>query len=143
MFYYLCIMLSKKTRYAMMALIRLAREYGSAAPTAISEIADSEHIPPRFLEGIMLRLKKMGLVESARGKSGGYMLAKDPGEIRLATIISTFEGSVGMLACVCPHSYRPCEFAKDEESCKLRRTFKYIHESTFGILENTSLRDLI
>lgn len=127
----------------MMALIRLARDHGSATPTAISEIAGSEHIPHRFLEGIMLRLKKMGLVESARGKSGGYRLSKEPSQVRLAEIVTAFEGSVGMLACVCPQSYHPCEFAKDEESCKLRRTFKYIHESTFGILENTTLDDLI
>ncbi len=135
-------MLSKKTRYAMVALIKLAREHG-AGPLAVSEIADSEKLPKRFLEGILLKLKNLGFVESVRGKTGGYMLARDPGEIRLASIISIFEGSVGMLACVCPRSYRPCEFHKDEESCKLRRTFKYIHESTFGILENTSLKDLI
>ncbi len=135
-------MLSKKTRYAMVALIRLAREYG-CGPIAISEIADSEKIPQRFLEGILLELKKNGFVESTRGKSGGYILAKDPGDIRLAAIVTLFEGSIGMLACVCPQSYRPCEFYKNEESCKLRRTFKYIHESTSAILENTSLQDLI
>ncbi len=135
-------MLSKKTRYAMMALIKLAREYG-AGPLAVSEIADSEHIPRRFLEGILLELKNQAFVESVRGKAGGYRLARDPGEIRLAAVVSIFEGSLGMLACVCPQSYRPCEFYKDETSCKLRRTFKYIHESTFGILEHTSLKDLI
>ncbi len=135
-------MLSKKTRYAMVALTKLAREHGSG-PIAISEIADSEQIPRRFLEGILLSLRNMGLVNSVRGKAGGYRLAKEPSEIRLAEVITAFEGSVGMLACVCPQSYRPCEFHKDEETCKLRRTFKYIHESTFGILENTSLQDLI
>ena len=135
-------MLSKKTRYAMMALIRLAREYGRG-PVAISEIADREKIPGRFLEGILLELKKNGFVDSTRGKTGGYLLIKNPGEVKLAAVVTLFEGSMGMLACVCPQSYRPCEFYKDEESCKLRRTFKYIHESTSAILENTSLEDLI
>ena len=126
----------------MVALIKLAREHGGG-PIAISEIADSEQIPRRFLEGILLALRNMGLVNSVRGKAGGYRLAKEPSEIRLAEVITAFEGSVGMLACVCPQSYRSCEFHKNEETCKLRRTFKYIHESTFGILENTSLQDLI
>jgi Rrf2 family protein len=135
-------MLSMKTRYAMVAMIKLAREYGRGA-IAISEIADSEQIPRRFLEGILLKLKNVGLVDSVRGKMGGYRLAKELTEIRLSTIITTFEGSVGMLACVCPQCYRPCEFHKNEEACKLRRTFKYIHQSTFGILENTTLQDLI
>ena len=142
-------MLSKKTRYAMVALIRLAREYGaapeksSARPLAISEIAEGEQIPRRFLEGILLRLKNLGFVTSTRGREGGYMLARDPGEIHLAAIISEFEGTVGMLACVCPQSYRPCEFHKDEAACKLRHTFLLVHQTTSGILRNTSLRDLI
>jgi Rrf2 family protein len=131
-----------KTRYAIVALIKLARNYGSG-PLPISMIAESENIPPMFLEGIMLELKKGGYVDSIRGKSGGYMIVRDPDEIRLEAIVTTFQGSIGMMPCVCPNKYRSCEFKKNEDVCKLRKTFKYIHESTYAILANTSLGDLV
>jgi Rrf2 family protein len=135
-------MLSMKTRYAMVALIRLAQDYGEG-PIAISTIAEHERIPAQFLEGILLELKRSGYVDSVRGKSGGYMLAKDPAEIPMSSIVAMFQGSIGMMACVCPEKYRPCEFHKNEESCKLRKTFKYIHETISAILVNTSLKDLV
>lgn len=125
----------------MLALVKLAKEYGKGA-IPIGHIADSESIPRRFLEGILLELKRHGLVDSARGKAGGYFLSKLPVEIALDQIITLFEGSVGMLACVCSQTYQPCEFCKDENICKIRQTFKYVHESTAAILKSTTLQDL-
>jgi len=135
-------MLSKKTRYAMLALTKLAKEYGNGA-ILISEIAKSENIPQRFLESILLDLKKMGFLGSKLGKSGGYYLIKKPKEIVLADIISNFEGAISMLACVSEKSYQPCEFCKDESTCNIRKVFKEIRDHTLKVLNKTSLNDLI
>ena len=135
-------MLSKKTRYAMVSLARLAREYGSG-PIPISKIAAEEKIPQRFLEGILLELKRIGILDSTRGKSGGYYMLKHPTEVPIAEIITIFEGSLGMLACVCNNKYKPCEFCKDESSCKIRQTFQNVFESSLAILKNTTLQDLV
>ena len=135
-------MLSKKTRYAMLALTKLAKEYGNGA-ILISEIARSENIPQRFLESILLELKKTGILGSKLGKSGGYYLIKHPKDIILADIIRHFEGAKAMLACVSENSYQPCEFCKDEKTCKIRKVFKELRDHTLKVLTNTSLSDLI
>jgi len=126
----------------MVALVRLAKDYGNGS-VPISRIAEEEKIPQRFLEGILLELKGLGILDSTRGKKGGYYLVKQPSEVSLADIITIFEGSVGMLACVCNLKYRPCEFCKDEATCKIRKTFKYVYESSSAILKNTTLQDLV
>jgi len=135
-------MLSKKTRYALNALIRLATDYEKGA-VQISDIAHSERIPQRFLENILLDLKNVGLLGSKLGKNGGYFLLKSPDEINLAQIIRHFEGAIALIYCVSERAYKPCEFCKEEESCKLRNTFKNIRDYTFTILENTTLSELI
>ena len=126
----------------MVALVRLAKDYGSGS-VPISRIAEEEKIPQRFLEGILLELKGLGILDSTRGKTGGYYLVKQPSEVSLADIIITFEGTLGMLACVCNIKYKPCEFCKDEAACKIRQTFKHVYESSSAILENTTLQDLV
>jgi len=135
-------MLSKKTRYAMVSLVRLAKEYGQGS-IPISRIANEERIPQRFLETILLELKGLGMVGSTLGKAGGYYLVKPPSEVSLADIITIFEGSVGMLACVCSTKYKPCEFCKDETTCKIRMAFKYVYESSAAILKTTTLQQLV
>lgn len=134
--------LSKKTRYAMLALTRLAKEYGNGA-ILISEIAKSENIPQRFLENILQEMKKLGIVGSRLGKSGGYYLIRDPKEIKLVTVVRHFEGTIAMMYCISEKAYQPCEFCKDEESCQIRKVFKKIRDNTYDILENTSLFSLI
>lgn len=134
-------LLSKKTRYAMMAMVKLAREYGKGA-ILISEIAKSENIPQRFLENILLELKNAGLLGSKLGKSGGYYLIRKPEEVTLSDIIRHFEGTIAMLSCVSEKSYQPCEFCKDEEKCKIRHIFKTVRDSSFEIFSRTSLKDL-
>jgi Rrf2 family protein len=134
--------LSKKTRYAMLALTKLAKEYGNGA-ILISEIAKSENLPQRFLENILQELKKLGIVGSRLGKSGGYYLIRDPKEIKLVTVVRHFEGTIAMLYCISEKSYQPCEFCKNEESCHIRKVFKKIRDNTYDILEQTSLFSLI
>lgn len=131
-------MLTQRTRYSMLAMIRLAKEYGKGT-LMINEIAESEKIPKRFLEGILLELKKNGYLGSKLGKNGGYYLLKNPDEVTLLEIIRLFEGSIAWVACTSEKYYRPCEHCKDEATCSLRGVFKDIREYTFKKLESTTL----
>lgn len=134
--------LSKKTRYAMVALSRLARAYGNG-PIQIKEISEQENIPRSFLENILLDLRKMGVLGSQLGKSGGYFLLRKPDEVNLAEIIDHFEGTLSLLYCVSEKAYRPCEFCKDEATCQIRKVFKEILNSTYSILKKATLATLI
>ncbi len=135
-------MLTQKTRYSMLALTRLAKEYGKGT-LMISEIAESEKIPKRFLESILLELKKQGYLASNLGKKGGYYLIKSPDKISLLEIVRIFEGSIAMLKCTSEKFYQPCEHCKDESICSIRDTFKDIREYTYNKLVNTTLDKLI
>ncbi|HNW98081.1 MAG TPA: Rrf2 family transcriptional regulator [Bacteroidales bacterium] len=135
-------MLSFKTRYAMLALIHLAKEYGNGA-ILISEIAKGEKIPQRYLENILLDIKKMGIIGSKLGKDGGYFLKKSPNKIDLASVIRHFEGSLALIYCVSEKSYQSCEFCMNEKKCKLRNVFKDIRDYTNKKLSKTKLSDLI
>jgi Rrf2 family protein len=133
--------LSKKTRYAIVALTRLAKEFGSG-PIQIKEIAESEKIPQSFLENILLELRKMGILGSKLGKTGGYYLLKKPEEVNLADIVRHFEGTIALMYCVSEKAYQPCEFCKDELNCEIRKVFKEIRDTSFDILKRTTLREL-
>ncbi len=135
-------MLSKKTRYAMIALVYLAKEGGQKAIMS-TEIAKNEKIPQRFLENILLELKKMGVLGSKLGNAGGYYLIKNPDEIRLSDVIRHFEGAIALLYCVSEKQYQPCEFCKDEAKCKIRVVFKEIRDTTSAILDKTTLSSLV
>ncbi len=126
----------------MLALTKLAREYGKGA-MLISELAKSEKLPQRFLENILLELKKKGILGSKLGKSGGYFLLRHPKDVNLAEIVRHFEGPIALLACVSEKAYQSCEFCKDETACNIRKVFKEIRDSTFEKLENTTLEVLI
>jgi Rrf2 family protein len=135
-------MLTQKTRYSILAMVRLAREFGKGT-LMINEIAESEKIPKRFLESILLELKNNGYLGSRLGKNGGYYLIKDPKEINLLEIVRLFEGSIALLKCTSQKYYQPCEHCKDEENCSIRETFKDIRDYTFKKLEGTTLEMLI
>jgi Rrf2 family protein len=135
-------MLTKKTRYSILALTRLAKEYGKGT-LLINEIAESEMIPKRFLESILLELKKSGFLGSNLGKKGGYYLMKKPEEISLLEIIRLFEGAIALLPCISEKFYQSCEHCKDEATCSIRHTFNDIRDYTFNKLANTTLASLI
>ena len=135
-------MLTQKTRYAILALTKLAREYGKGT-LLINDIAESEKIPKRFLESILLELRNNGYLRSKLGKNGGYFLVKNPDEINLLEIVRLFEGSISLLLCTSEKYYQPCEHCKDEATCLIRHTFKDIREYTYNRLSNTTLTKLI
>jgi len=124
----------------MLALAKLSRNYGRGS-VSITEIAQSEMIPKRFLENILLRLKKEGILRSERGKSGGYCLAVPPGDVSIFKIMNIFEG-MEMLECMNASDCYECEFCKKAGSCKIRKTFIYVRENIYAILKSTTIKDL-
>lgn len=135
-------MLTQKTRYAIFALVKLARDYDKG-PIQINQIAESEKIPKRFLESILLELKNNGYLDSKLGKNGGYFLNKKPEQINLLEIVRLFEGAIALLPCISEKYYKPCVQCADEVTCSIRFTFKDIREYTYNKLASTSLASLI
>ncbi len=126
----------------MLALTYLAKEVGKGA-IMISEIAKAENIPQRYLEAILLDLKKLGMLGSKLGKNGGYYMIRKPEDIDLSQVVRHFEGPIALVPCVSEKAYQPCEFCKDETTCNLKRVFKDIRDYTYEKLAQTSLSDLI
>lgn len=134
-------MLSKRSQYALKALSYLAGRY-SEGPVLISEIAKKKKIPLKFLENILLQLKKEGILESKKGKGGGYLLKKAPDKIKIAPIIRIVNGPIAMLPCVSLYFYERCKNC-NEKHCPLHDMMIEVRDASLGILENRSLSDLI
>lgn len=135
-------MLSKKAQYSLYALVHLAGKHNEG-PVLISEIAEKEHLPRKFLEVILLDLKNMGLVSSKKGKGGGYYLIKKPSDVNFADVIRWFDGAIALLPCVTYQYYESCNHCKDEVNCALRLVVKEIRDKTVTILKNTTLQDVL
>ena len=134
-------MLTQRSRYALRALIFIART-GGIAPVPISVIAADQKLPRKFLEIILLDLKNGGLVESFRGKSGGYRLAKSAGQISFGDIIRLIEGPLALVPCVSVTAYDRCADCFEESTCVIRKIMLTVRDNTAAILDNTSLADL-
>jgi Rrf2 family protein len=134
-------MLSKKAKYGLRAMASLAKEYGRG-PLLIADIAEKERIPRKFLELILLDLKKKGFVGSKKGKGGGYYLNRLPDSISVDQLIRALDGPLALLPCVSQMAYERCAECPDEETCGIRDVFKRVREATIGILEGTTLADL-
>lgn len=131
-------MLSKKTKYGLKALSYLARQE-QHVPVLISEISASENISKKFLESILLTLKKSGVLASKKGKGGGYYLLKQPNEIKISSIIRMLEGPIAMLPCVSLNYYQKCDDCTNENRCSLNILMAEVRDSTLKILENKTL----
>jgi len=136
-------MLQKKTKYAIKALLILAKGFHEKKPIRISAIAESENIPRKFLEAILLELQKEEMVGSKMGPSGGYYLKKHPEEIMLSTVIRSTGGPIALLPCVSLNFYERCKECVDEEVCGLRDVVLEVREASIKILSKTSLADII
>ncbi len=135
-------MLSKKTKYGLKALIYIAKQ-GGTAPVLISDISEKERIPKKFLEAILLDLKKFGILGSKKGKGGGYYLMKDPKTITAATLIRVLDGPIAMLPCVSLNYYEKCDDCPDEEKCFLNKFMAEVRDNTLDLLQKKSLHDMI
>jgi len=136
-------MLPKKTKYAIKALTALASVYYDKKPLRISQISKNENIPRKFLEAILLELRKSGFVSSKLGVTGGYYLAKHPEEIMLSHIIRATGGPIALLPCVSLNFYESCAECRHENTCGLRDVVLEVREASLKILSKTSLTDLI
>lgn len=135
-------MLSKKTKYAIRALIVLGENF-SGEPLNILSISQKEKIPKKFLEQILLEMRNAGFLFSKKGAGGGYSLLKDPSEINLVQVMRLTGGPIAQLPCVSLNFYQRCEECRDEESCGIRDTFRDVRDATLKILSETTIADLI
>ena len=131
-------MLSQKGRYALHALIVLA-EHDGEEPMMIADIAEEAGVPRKFLEQILLELRKRGILRSQRGRSGGYQLAKPPADISFADIIRVTDGPLALAPCVSVTAYHRCEDCEDEKTCAIRRVLLAARDATADVLESQTL----
>lgn len=135
-------MLSKKTQYAIKALVILGKNYGKE-PMQILRIAQEDKIPKKFLEQILLELRNAGLLVSKKGAGGGYSLNKDPNEIFLTQILRITGGPIALLPCVSLNFYQRCEECIHEKTCGIRDVFTDVRNASLKILSETSIADVI
>ena len=134
--------ISKRTQYGLKAIIALGRCYGQG-PVLIATLASEETIPLKFLEGILLDLKGRGVLESKKGKGGGYQLSRPPSTITIGSIIRLLEGPLAPLPCASETAFRPCEECGYIQHCGTRIIMRQVRDSIAEVLDKTSLADLI
>ena len=135
-------MITKKSKYAIKALIYLAKQ-PPKEPILIESISTDERIPRKFLEAILLELRKAGYLGSKKGKGGGYYLIKSPEDINMAEVMRLFDGAIALVPCVAHKYYEPCEECIDEISCPIREVFRTIREQTVATLKKNSFGKLV
>ena len=135
-------MLSMKAKYGLQAMTVLARQYGRG-PLLIADLAAGENIPRKFLEVILLELKRKGILESRKGKGGGYQLRRHPSRISVGELIRALDGTIALLPCVSQTAYRRCDECVDETTCGIRSVMKQVRDSTAEILDGTTLEELL
>jgi len=136
--------LSKRGEYGLRAMMRLAEMHQPAdepALTQIKDLSEMENIPQKYLEQILLALKNTGLLNSKKGKLGGYYLAKEPDEINLGQIVRVLDGPLAPIRCVSQMAYEPCD-CLDEDTCGLRMIMLDVRNAIADILDNTTLEDM-
>lgn len=135
-------MISQKAKYALRALVALARAPENE-PLVISEIASKHRIPKKFLEQILLDLKRHGLLTSKRGKGGGYVLLRAADKITYGEVLRIVDGPIAPLPCLSITAYRKCADCIDEASCETRRVFSRVADETRKVLDTTTIADAI
>jgi Rrf2 family protein len=135
-------MITMKTKYALKALTHLARAK-QGEPVLIAEIADREGIPRKFLELILRELRQHGILESRKGRGGGYALRQSADRISLAVVMRVLDGPLAPVPCLSRTAYRRCEGCVDERTCGIRLVLEEVHAKTADILENTTVADIV
>ncbi|RKF04062.1 BadM/Rrf2 family transcriptional regulator [Tenacibaculum lutimaris] len=135
-------MLSKKTKYGIKALTFIARQE-KGTMVQIATISEKENISHKFLESILLTLRKSGILGAKKGKGGGYYLLKPANEIRMTDVIRTLEGPIAMVPCVSLNYYEKCDDCPDEEACSVHKLMIQVRDNTLQVLRNNTLADLV
>ena len=133
-------MLSKKCKYAIHALVHMAKE--PEAKFLIKDISGACNIPKKFLEAILLELKRAGVLGSKQGKGGGYFLRKAPADVNLAEVVRLFDGAIAAIPCATHQFYEACRECDDEETCVVRDAFLQIRNATVEMLKSDTLEGL-
>jgi Rrf2 family protein len=135
-------LLSQKCKYALQALLVLAREPGDDL-LLVADIAERENLPKKFLEAILLELNRNGLVRSRRGRGGGYALAKPADLITFGQVVRIMDGPLAPLSCVSVNYYRRCDDCRDEKTCEIRKVMRRVRDAISEQLDGTSLADAL
>jgi Rrf2 family protein len=138
-------MITQKMKYALKAMLVLGDEAAQPNPEAltIEKIARRSDTPKRFLEQILLEIRNAGMVSSIRGRSGGYLLIKRPGEISISELLRLIDGPIAPLPCLSRRAYQRCEDCRDEASCRIRKVFAEIFWSYLILIESLTLEDML
>jgi Rrf2 family protein len=134
--------ISKRTQYGLKAMVALGRRHGQG-PVLIATIAGEENIPLKFLELILLDLKGHGVLESKKGKGGGYLLSRSPSTITVGSLIRMMEGPLAPLPCASETAYRPCEECGDVDTCATRIIMRQVRDAIADVLDRTTLAELL
>lgn len=134
-------MLSRKTKYGLKALLALAAD-ASGGPVGVAAVAGPDAMPTKFLEAILLELKRHGLVDSKKGRGGGYVLRRRPEDITFSDVMRALEGPLAAVPCVSETAYARCVECVDERSCGVRLAMKEVRDATARILDRTTLADV-
>jgi Rrf2 family protein len=134
-------MLSSRAKYATRALVELSLAYDQGS-ISIQQIADTQNIPVKYLEQILVALKIVGLVRSKKGPGGGYSLARAPGEIYLGSVVRALDGPLALMTCVSVHGYQECG-CPDPETCGLKTVFKEARDAVVGVLDATTFANIV
>lgn len=135
-------MLSQKTRYAIRAMQHLADHYGKG-PEQLTTIAEAQNIPAKFLTVILSELTRAGLVESRRGRDGGYWLAIPPVDITYGDLIRHMRGSLALVPCASRYAHERCKNCVEEGACRMRALMLDVRDRTAQILDDIRLSDPI
>ena len=134
-------MLTKKGKYGLKAMLHLAA-YPPGEPSLVSDIADANNIPKKFLDTILGELRNAGFVNSKKGKGGGYTLAKSAQDIRVGHIIRVLDGPLAPIQCASKTSYRRCDDCDDEKHCGVRLIMLEAREALAAVLDNRTLAEM-
>jgi Rrf2 family protein len=134
-------MLSKKCKYAIHALVHMAKE--PQEKYLIKDISEACNIPKKFLEAILLDLKRAGVLGSKQGKGGGYTLRRDPAEVNLAEVVRLFDGAIAAVPCATFKFYESCDECDDEDTCTVRHAFLAVRNQTVEMLKSETLELLV
>src|SRR5262245_18052316 len=134
-------MLTKKSKYGIKALLSLAEDAGRG-PVLVADLADRQRLPKKFLEAILLELKRHGLLHSKKGRGGGYFLGRALSQITLGQVIRILDGPLALIPCVSQTAYMRCEECINENACGVRLAMKEVRDATADILDHMTLAAL-
>ncbi len=136
-------MLSQKAKYALRAVLALAENADLETPVAVSEIADREHIPQKFLEAILVELRDKEILESRRGRYGGYRLRRSPDSISFGEVIRAIDGPLALIPCASRTQFKACDDCTDVVTCSIRWAMLNARDAIAASLDNCSLTDAL